>query len=134
MTKKINELFFMRPWAIKEDVLMMLAEIIERHLKGEKLSATEIDAKIGGDKKEAPNYEVINGTAHIPIYGVISKRSSMVRNISQPQGTSVQDIEKNFKAALGDTAVNKILFEIDSPGGNADGVAEVSDFDFGSGI
>ncbi|MDD5449661.1 MAG: signal peptide peptidase SppA [Candidatus Omnitrophica bacterium] len=127
MDKKINELFFMRPWAIKEDVLLVLAEIIERHLKGEKLSATEIDSRVGGDKKEAPGYEVINGTAHIPIYGVISKRSSMVRNISQPQGTSVQDIEKNFKAALGDPAVNKILFEIDSPGGNADGVTELSD-------
>lgn len=127
MSKKINELFFMRPWAVKEDVLKAMSDIIERHIRGEKLSADDILAKIGTEKKEASGYDVRDGVAYIPVYGVISKRSKMVRNISQPLGTSVQEIQADLKTALNDSAVNKIVLDVDSPGGSVDGIAELSD-------
>lgn len=125
--KKINDVFFLRPWAIKEDVLAVMIEIVERHLKGEKLSHEEIIARIGSDKKDSPDYEVINGVAQIPVYGIIAKRMSMVNGISQPRGTSVEEIERNFTKAVKDDNVEKILLDIDSPGGSVDGIDELSE-------
>ena len=129
--KKINNMFFARPWAVKYDVLTIMTEIIERHLEGKKLSSDEIEKRIATSKapssKITPDYEVLNGIAKIPIYGIIAKRASMVNNISMPQGTSVEEIITDFKAAIRDEAVKKILLDIDSPGGSVDGIAELSD-------
>jgi signal peptide peptidase SppA len=130
MGKRINEMFYMRPWALKEDVLMRMAEIIKRSFEGEKLSAEEISAATKSNNKSEVKYDISNGVARIPIYGVIAKRSSMVNNISQPSGTSIQEIRNNFKAAINDNDVKTILLDIDSPGGSVDGVAELSDLIF----
>jgi signal peptide peptidase SppA len=128
MAKKINDLFFMRPWAIKEDIFQKMLEIVERHLRGEKLSSEIIAQQINTDKKIKADYEVINGIARIPIYGIIAKRMSQVHGISQPQGTSIEEIKRDLQAAIQDPAVEKIVLDIDSPGGSVDGVAEFSDF------
>jgi hypothetical protein len=96
MTKRINEAAFLKPWAMKEDVVIAMKEIVDRHLKGEKLSNIEIAEKTGA-KKEPPAYEVVNGTARIPIYGIISKRMSWIQRISQP-GTSTLEIEDMLQA------------------------------------
>jgi signal peptide peptidase SppA len=126
--KKINEAAFLKPWAMKEDVVTMMRDIVVRHLSGEKLSPIEIASRTEG-KKEAPPYEVIGGTAHIAIYGVISKRMSWIQQLSS-SGVSVLEIEKNLRAAMDDPKVERILLDIDSPGGSSDGVAELSDLIF----
>jgi len=123
--KKINEAAFLRPWAMKEDVVLAMKEIVVRHLSGEKLSQPVIAEKIAG-KNTPPPYEVVNGTARIPIYGVISKRMSMLSQLSNP-GTSVLDIEDDLLTAVSDPAVERIVLDIDSPGGSSDGVIELSD-------
>ena len=126
--KKINEMFFLRPWAIKEDFLSPISEILERHASGQKLNFDEIfTAETRAGKSSKPSYEVIGGVARIPIYGVIAKRASMVNRISQPEGTSTEEVAKNFKAALKDESVKSIALDIDSPGGSVDGVSELSD-------
>jgi len=129
--RKINEFVLLRPWAMKEETLSVMSQIIERHMRGENLSADEIAARIGlPDKTEPSGYEVINGVAHIPIYGIIAKRSNMVTAISHPRGTSVEQIQKDFLSALNDPAVNTILLDVDSPGGSVGGVSELSDMIF----
>lgn len=126
--KKINELFFMRPWAVKEDLLSPMADIVERHLANLKLSKEDIEAATQKSSKGIkPDYEVMNGVARIPIYGVIAKRASLVNGVSQPQGTSVEEIAKNFRAAVKDESVKAIALDIDSPGGSVDGILELSD-------
>ena len=125
--KRINEAFFMRPWAVKEDIFQKMLDIVERHVQGEKLTREEIQDRIS-DKKEKPDYEVINGIARIPVYGIIAKRMSQVQGISQPTGTSIEEIKRDLRAAIGDPAVEKIVLDIDSPGGSVDGVAEFSDY------
>jgi len=128
--KKPNEIFFMRAWAIKEDMLKIMSEVMERHLKGEKLTKEEIEAKTRAKKKPEADYEVVNGTAFIPIQGVISKRMSLFSEVSQ-NGTSTVEIARNVKAAMKDPAVKRVVFDIDSPGGSVDGVQELSDLIFG---
>lgn len=132
MSKKINEVFFMRPWAMKEDVLTSLTEIVLRHIAGQKLSEAEIESRTGADKKaEPPDYMVdANGLARIPVYGVIAKRANMVNGISKPRGTSVEEIRKDFLSAVDDPAVKAIALDVDSPGGSVDGIAELSDIIF----
>ncbi|MDD3906574.1 MAG: signal peptide peptidase SppA [Candidatus Omnitrophica bacterium] len=129
MSKKINELFFMKSWAMKEDVLTSFTEIVIRHISGQKLSMAEIEARTGASTKdEPPDYAIdAKGTARIPIYGVIAKRASMVNGISQPPGTSVEEIRRDFNAALNDPAVKSIVLDVDSPGGSVDGITELSD-------
>ncbi len=129
--KRIDELFFCRPWAVKEDYLQTISSIVERHLRGEKLSSDEIIGKIDTGKKEKPGYSVVDGTAIVPVYGVISKRMSSLGWVSQ-RGTSVQEVRNNLKDALEDAAVSQIILDIDSPGGSSDGVLELSDFIFNS--
>ncbi|MCX5712119.1 MAG: signal peptide peptidase SppA [Candidatus Omnitrophica bacterium] len=130
MAKKINDLFFTRPWAVKEDVFQKMLEIVERHMRGEKLTQEEIEARIGSDKKEKPDYEVINGAAIIPIYGVIAKRVSQVGGVSQPRGTSIEEIKNDLISAMDDPGVEKVILDIDSPGGSVDGIDEFSDYIF----
>ncbi len=126
MKKTINETFFLRPWAITEDVLGVMTEIVMRHLKGEKLSSDEISAKVGDKKKpDTSAYEIVNGAALIPVYGVISKRMNLFNDISG--GTSIEMLRRNFSAALADPNVKRIVFDIDSPGGSSDGVTEMAE-------
>lgn len=130
---KIDSLFFLKPWAIKEDLLGAMVGVVHRHLLGEKFAHEEISARIGSDqKKESAGYEVINGVARIPVHGIIAKRISMVNDISQRKGTAVEAIARDFNAALNDDSVAKIVLDIDSPGGTADGVADLSDLIFSS--
>lgn len=130
--KKVNDLFFMRPWAIKEDTLTAMAEILDRHIKGESLSKEAIEALKKKDNRTGAEYEVLNGVAMIPVYGVISKRASMIHDVSEGSGTSTEAIKKNLRAALADKDVTMIALDIDSPGGSVDGVPELSDFIFES--
>lgn len=83
-------------------------------------------AQITAGKAAAPDYEVINGTARIPVYGIISKRARLIHRNSSP-GTSTLEIERDLKAALDDPQVRDIVLDIDSPGGGVDGVLELSD-------
>ncbi len=130
---KIDGLFFLRPWAIKEDVLGSMVGVVHRHLLGEKFDKEEILARIGSDqKKESPGYEVTNGVARIPVHGIISKRMNMVADISQRKGTAIEAIARDFQAALSDESVSKIILDIDSPGGTVDGVADLADLIFSS--
>lgn len=131
MTQRINELFFTRPWAVRDDVLTVMADIVRRHMNGEKLTALQIQAateKPG--KKEKRDLEIVDGTAVVPIYGIIAKRMNMVNRISSPQGTATEAIKADIRAALDDPQVNRILLDIDSPGGSIGGVDELSDFIF----
>lgn len=126
--KKINDLFFMRPWAIAEDGLKVIKEVLQRHSDGIKLTSEEIEAAIGGAQKEKAALEIQNGVAIIPVQGIISKRASLVNRISMGGGTSTQEIKKNIQAALADKSVHTIALDVDSPGGSVDGVPELADF------
>ncbi len=132
MSKKINEFVLLRPWAMKQETLLAMSQIIERHLRGEKLSESEIAARIGKDKREPTEYDVVGNVAVIPVYGIIAKRANLVGGISQPQGTSVEQIQKDFLAAVDDPAVSTVLLDIDSPGGSVGGVSELADLIYAS--
>lgn len=123
-----------RAWALEESVGAQLQAVVMRHVAGTTISQDEIDEIVAArDAKTAARkveYEVSNGTAVIPVTGVIAKHASQVNNVSQPRGTATTDVADMLKRALADDSVRDILLAIDSPGGAVDGVQALSDHVF----
>ncbi len=113
-----------RPWALLPAKLEEISLFIERRLQGEK-----IDFPLGGDAKSGNKaedaYEVLDGVAVLPVYGIIDKRMNMFMRMSG--GTSTELLARDFTKALNDPQVKAILLDVDSPGGSVDGPKEVAD-------
>jgi HK97 family phage major capsid protein len=110
-------------WALQPQRLAAVAQVLARWASGEKLSATEIQARIG-DGKGAPQQGA--GVAVLPLYGIIGHRMNQVQDISGPGGTSTEQFGQWFDAALHDPAIGAIVLDIDSPGGSVSGVPELA--------
>jgi signal peptide peptidase SppA len=67
-----------------------------------------------------------NGMAIIPIQGILTKRSGVFDGMLGM--TSYDEIEKQISAALSDDAVQTLLLDIDSPGGETSGLFDLADF------
>jgi protease-4 len=70
------------------------------------------------------DYEVINGTAIIPIEGVLVRKFSNVLHSSGVTSTDI--VERLVRKATADSAVSSILLMIDSPGGYTQGIPEAA--------
>lgn len=136
--KNIGEIFYFQPWAIREDILKVMSDCVSRHLQGQNLSSQEIQSAIDFNKRRRSGgfgsvvedaMTIKDGTAFIPINGIIAKRMSMVHEMSGGATTTGQ-IQEDIVKALADDDVKDIVLIIDSPGGSVAGVAELSDFIF----
>lgn len=114
------------PWAILPEKLLEIRAIYETHLRGDLIEIEKIEARIGRPlKNEREPYSVDGTTAIISVDGVLGKKMNLFTQISG--GTSMQQIESDFQAAMADPAVKSILLAIDSPGGTVDGTENLSD-------
>ncbi|MFA6054030.1 MAG: S49 family peptidase [Thermodesulfovibrionales bacterium] len=117
------------PWAITPEMLNEIRSIYAKHLRGEKINIAEIEARTGKKLENKPQtYDIINGSAVIPIEGVIAKKMNLFMQISG--GVSTQLIERDIREALNDNEVAQIILYIDSPGGTVDGTFELANFIF----
>jgi signal peptide peptidase SppA len=117
------------PWAITPEMLNEIRSIYAKHLRGEKINIAEIEARTGKKLENKPqSYDIINGSAIIPIEGVIAKKMNLFMQISG--GASTQLIERDIREALNNSEVDQIILYIDSPGGTVDGTFELANFIF----
>jgi signal peptide peptidase SppA len=118
-----REYFSSQLWAIRSDALSTMAEVLELRIKGTPLTTEEVQARINGGQRYSskPNSGTI---AILPLYGVIDQKVSLMQQISG--GTSVNDFMDAFRAALNDTEVTGIVFDVDSPGGSISGIPEAA--------
>ncbi len=115
------------PWAITPEMYSEIRSIYAKHLRGEKLNIKDVEAATGKTLKNKPQgYDLVNGTAVIPVHGVIAKRMNLFMDISG--GASTQMVERDLRDALADPAVEKIVLYIDSPGGTVDGTFDLANF------
>lgn len=118
-----------KPWAIDQDSLAWAAivEVLALRAAGQLLSLDEIDERLAA-AQNGPRGGVGRGArgnvAHIPVYGVISPRTSMMARSSG--GTSAESIGASLRAALADPEVDGIVFDVDSPGGVVEGMTELA--------
>ena len=72
------------------------------------------------------NYELRNGVAIIPIHGLLTKRAELFSSLMGT--TSYEDIFDAISNAIEDEKVERILLDIDSPGGEVGGLFDLVDF------
>lgn len=115
------------PWAILPETLHAMVEVISIRLEGGRLTDDEIAnrmaaAKAGQGDRAGKRTGV---TAVIPIYGVIMPHASMMDQMSG--AASLDQIRGDFREAMADEDVARVVFDIDSPGGSVEGVEEFAD-------
>ena len=109
-------------WAIHPESLKVICNVIESAQNGVHLTQEEIKTALGfGGQERAPQA----GVAVIRLVGPITHRSNLMSEYFG--GATVEGFRKNFRNALADSSVNKILIDIDSPGGTVDGIQELAD-------
>jgi signal peptide peptidase SppA len=71
------------------------------------------------------DFEVVENIAIIPVYGFLTKRFSQFADFLGT--TSYEEIAENLQAALDNPLVEKIIFDVDSPGGEVNGIFDLCD-------
>ena len=113
------------PWAITEAGLEVVIGIASR---GEHFTAAvekALEARAGQPLRNARTVEMRDGVAMIPVAGPLMRHASMLTEISG--ATSYGALRKDLQVAVDDPAVTAILLNIDSPGGEVNGCAELAD-------
>ena len=115
------------PWAIRPTMLQEIQRIYASHLhRSEKLDLAAVEAATGKRLDNSQNGSYITeGVAVIPMHGVIGKRMNLLTQVSG--GVSTEVVANDFLAALDNSEVKGIVFDIDSPGGTVDGTSQLAD-------
>jgi signal peptide peptidase SppA len=114
--------FMQTPWAILPAKLAILEEIVIRHAEGEKLEAEEVQALIHG--ADRPPEQLVNNVAVLPLFGTIFPRANLMTNVSG--ATSAERFGAQFAELVDDPEIGAIVLDVDSPGGDAQGIEEIS--------
>lgn len=119
---------FCKPWAILPEKLHLMAQLVALRASGARLTEKEIRARIDGAALSAGprrTNQDYGAVAVISIRGVIFPRANMMTQYSG--GSSVQKLTAQFRAALADSSIKAIVFDVDSPGGSVEGVPELAE-------
>lgn len=113
-------------WAIHEDTLAIITDVLMMRARGERFTAEEIDARLSAAaQRSGPRNGPRSGlVAVVPVYGTITARAGMMSRSSG--GTSVEEVQAMLRDAHANADVNSIILDIDSPGGTVDGVYELA--------
>ncbi len=107
------------PWAIADETWAVIQGLLEMRAAGEKLTAEEILAAVGGDR-EKPATQQFGSVAVLPLRGVMAQHMDGLMAMSG--GASTDRYERDVRAALNDPSVEALLLDIHSPGGSLYGV------------
>jgi signal peptide peptidase SppA len=114
------------PWAIMPTRLEEIQAIYAARVRGEEPDIAAIEARIGRPLASEPQgYEVRNGAALIPLYGVLGQRMNLMSNMSG--GTSTELFVRDVRTAAADPAVKSIIVLADTPGGTVAGTQAAAD-------
>jgi capsid assembly protease len=116
--------FLDKAWALLPSKLEEIATLIESRLAGDKPDFAAASRGKAGNRS-ADRYQVQNGVAVIPVYGVLDKRMNLMMDMSG--GTSTELLSRDIGQALADPQVDALLLDMESPGGSVDGTKEVAD-------
>lgn len=115
---------FNTPLMVEQGKLEVILDVFMKKLDGVQMAALE-----SGDQDKTRrnrNYSVKSGVAIIPVWGTLVNRGLTLG--PQSGMTSYEYIQTSVEMAMQDDDVNSILFDVDSPGGEADGAFDLSDF------
>ncbi len=119
----VFQAFMEGAWAILPEKLAVLHEIVMRHAAGEKLNAEEVELRINGAARPAARR--VNKVAVLPLFGVIFPRANLMTQMSG--ATSAERFSAQFDELLDAPDIDAIVLDVNSPGGEAGGIAEVAE-------
>ncbi len=117
---RIAALIFNRPLAIYPARLDVIVGVFDR-----KVGFVDGDWQVDVEPDAAPSYEVIDGTAVIPIFGELVNRTYGLNAMSGL--ASYPELGALHAQALSDADVRDILLLIQSPGGDVHGLFDLAD-------
>jgi signal peptide peptidase SppA len=122
----IIEAVYGKPWAIRPEILAVIVDMLHFRVEGGRLTPDEITARIdaAGPRNRQPA-QAGEGVALLQLYGIIAPRASMLEETSTG-GTGLDQFMGAFRAAMTDPEIGSIVIDIDSPGGQVDGVPEAA--------
>lgn len=125
------------PWIILAPALQSIAEIAQREtpdpqnleawkglLAPQNRDRQAVAFRPAVELPGARRARLRDGIAIIPVTGPIFRRANLLTDFSG--ATALSDIALDLQLAREDPRVRGILLEVDSPGGHADGIAEVA--------
>ncbi len=112
------------PWAIEANKLVAIIQFLSLRASGVELSESEIQSRTAHQRDPAVTDSSIKV---ITIAGVIAPRIHMTEGLSSGGGASAERLGLDINAAVKDKSVDKILLDIDSPGGSVHGISELGD-------
>ena len=112
------------PWAITQPALETILEIAER--ENEKPEA--VAARLGKELQNTHTVTERDGVAVIPVTGPLFRYANIFTAISG--ATSYEILAQDFAVALDNPDINAIILNIDSPGGEVNGCAELANMIF----
>lgn len=107
-----------RPWAILPEALTMLVAALEAGPMAAELKAAE-------DGGAAKPTQAAGGTMVIPVQGYIVPRANAMLE-AWFGVTGISRIKAQLREAIANPSVGRIVFDVDSPGGSVEGVAELA--------
>lgn len=107
-----------QPWAIQPDMLATIAAIARR----ENESVDALEGRLGRPLQNARKVTTRDRVAVIPVTGPVFRYANLFTEISG--ATSLEVLSRDFVTAAEDPAIKHIVLNIDSPGGQANGIAE----------
>jgi signal peptide peptidase SppA len=110
-----------RPWAITEEWLQTILTIAAR----ENPSIQAVESQLGKPLANTHAVTTRDSVASIPVNGPIFRYADMFTQVSG--ATSIDTLATDLRSALDDPAINAIVLDIDSPGGEVNGTGEFAD-------
>ena len=109
------------PWAMDEGALNLMIEIVLRENDGPEAVHARPGRPVDGAQRLTIRDD---GVAILPIVGPLFRRANLFTEISG--ATSVEHLATDLQIALDTRAVERIVLEVDSPGGQAAGINELA--------
>lgn len=107
-----------QPWAITRDMLETISAIARREHDG----PDAVEARLGRPLQNTRQVTMRGDVAIVPLVGPVFRYANLFTQVSG--ATSLDVLATDFQAAVDDPAVKAIVLAIDSPGGQASGIAE----------
>lgn len=127
---------YSKAWAIQEGKLRDIETMLLRHAQGASLPEERIneitegkdgaafEGLSGFDRAPSGAYVRKDGVAYVPLHGTIVNRAGMMDRMSG--ATSPQSVQEKLRSAAADEDVDRIVLNIDSPGGTVAGTMQTA--------
>jgi ClpP class serine protease len=112
------------PWAISESGMQLVLAVATRDEFFAEVRDQALAARNGEPMKNTRTVERTGPVAVIPVKGPLFKHAPLLAAISGATDYGV--IRKDLQAALDDPSIEAILLDVDSPGGEVNGCAELA--------